>query len=159
MQPTNIIDDLRLLQAPQPLPMFWWVLIVLAFAGLFSLLLWRRASARRAAPSPAAIQAATEDALAELEKLRAMIAGESRASTPSPSRALSAATSSGDSGIRAPWRSTEEFLLEAQKSTRLGEQFRAPLASFWLPVIFSNLRAPRPRCPNSNRSTPPRSGS
>src|SRR5580765_441800 len=127
---TNLIDDLRLLEAPRPLPLIWWIIMALALLGGIAFLLWRRSVARRPQPTPAATEAAIEDALAELEKLRALIsAGNSR---------LYAIQVSGvvrryierRFGLVAPRRSTEEFLAEAKDSPLLGGQHQQYLREF-----------------------------
>ena len=128
--PTNLIEDLRLLEAPRPLALVWWIVIVLAILAVLGFVLWRRAQARRPAAAPESVEAVKEDALAELEKLRAMISvANSR---------LYAIQVSGvvrryierRFGIVAPRRSTEEFLIEAQKSPLLGDRFQQHLSEF-----------------------------
>jgi hypothetical protein len=127
---TNLIDDLRLLEAPRPLLLIGWLGIALAVLALIGFVLWRRSSARRPAVTAATIEAATEDALAELEKLRTLLSvGNSR---------LYAIQVSGvvrryierRFGILAPRRSTEEFLIEAQQSPLLGRCHQQPLREF-----------------------------
>lgn len=129
--PTNLIEDLRLLEAPQPLPAIWWVVISLAVIALVWLILWRRSHANRTTVvTPAVIQAAQEDALAELQKLLAMISVQN-------SRAYGIAVSGvirryieRRFAISAPRRSTEEFLLEAKSSSRLDERHQKHLGQF-----------------------------
>jgi hypothetical protein len=129
--PTNILDDLRLLQAPQPLTWSEWLLLALGAAAMAGFILWRRARARRAGrPPEAVIQAARIDALAELEKLRGMIAAPN-------SRPYAIAVSGvvrhyieRRFALRAPWRSTEEFLAEALKSPVLDSRHQQNLAQF-----------------------------
>ena len=128
---TNILDDLRLLEAPGPLAPWQWALLVLLAALLFSLVLWwRRHHQPPAPPSPAEIAAAQEDALAELGKLRALL-------SPANSRPYAIAVSGvvrryieRRFGIVAPRRSTEEFLLEARASGTLDERHRTNLSDF-----------------------------
>ena len=127
---TNIIDDLRLLQAPQPLGLGWWLVIALAVLTLVGLLLWRSAVARRAAPSPAAIQAATEDALAELEKLRQLLSMENSRPYAIQVSGVVRRYIERRFGIRAPRRSTEEFLAEARNLPALRDGFHQPLSEF-----------------------------
>jgi hypothetical protein len=126
---TNIIDDLRLLEAPQPLPGWAWALMTLAVLGAAGGLLWRR----RARATPAARlepEAAQEDALAELERLRDRIAaGHSRAYAIAVSGIVRRYLERRF-GIVAPRRSTEEFLVEASTSARLDAQYRPLLGEF-----------------------------
>ncbi len=128
---TNIIDDLRLLEAPRPLTPLEWLGIagaVLLVIGLF--IWWRRRARRQPQPTAAVIEAAREDALAELEKLRALI---SRANSRPYAIEVSGVVRryiERRFGLRAPKRSTEEFLVEAQASAKLDEQHRRNLADF-----------------------------
>ena len=129
--PTNIIDDLRLLEAPQPLTRLQWLAIAGIVLILAGFILWLRARARRGfPPSPAVIQAAQEDALAELQKLRGQMTKES-------SRAYAIAVSGvvrryleRRFSLLAPRRSTEEFLAEARTSGRLDESHQRNLSDF-----------------------------
>lgn len=128
---TNIVDDLRLLAAPA-----WGLCLGLAaafliLAGLAAWVWWRRKHARPAAVlSARQVEEAREDALAELEKLRPLMA-------PGTSRDYAI----GASGvvrryierrfaIHAPRRSTEEFLEEARLSPLLDEAQRRRLQVF-----------------------------
>ena len=128
---TNIIDDLRVLQAPRPLTAREWALVAAGLALVAALWAWRRARSRRPRPlTPAEVLAVQEDALTELEKLRALI-------QPATSRDYAIGASGvvrryieRRFGIRAPRRSTEEFLSEAQKSGSLDERHRGHLAKF-----------------------------
>jgi hypothetical protein len=129
--PTNLIDDLRLLQAPKPLPVVWQIVILVAALGLIGLLLWRRAVARRGAgPTAAGIAEAREDALAELEKLRGLISTENSRTYAIQVSGVVRRYIERRFAIHAPKRSTEEFLLEAQGSGRLDERHRKNLTQF-----------------------------
>jgi hypothetical protein len=128
---TNIIDDLRMLEAPQPLTARDWALIAAGFLLLLGILLWRRARARRERlPTPAEVQAAQEDALAELEKLRPLIQVATSRQYAIGASGVVRRYIERRFGIRAPKRSTEEFLLEAQSSQRLDGRHRTNLAGF-----------------------------
>ena len=75
---TNIIDDLRLLEPWTAPPVWVWVLWALAVVGIVMFIRQRNA-ARRAAQGAQVAAHAHEDALAELEKARALLApGSSR---------------------------------------------------------------------------------
>jgi hypothetical protein len=128
---TNIIDDLRLLEAPGPMPLWAQVLAGLLAAGLAWYLVWRRRRLHARQPSPeAAAQTACEDALAELEKVHKNLAREN-------SRPYAIAVSGivrryieRRFNIRAPRRSTEEFLLEARRAAELSEKYQEKLGYF-----------------------------
>ena len=128
---TNIIDDLRVLQAPRPLTAREWAMIAAGVLVLAGIWLWRRARSRRARPlTPAEIQAVQEDALAELEKLKPLIqAATSRAYAIGASGVVRRYLERRF-GIRAPRRSTEEFLHEAQQSEKLDQRHRGHLGKF-----------------------------
>ena len=127
--PTNIIDDLRLLEPSNPWLMLavvgGFVLLILGF------LLCRRSVARRAQPAATALAAhAHEDALAELAKARSLIqAGNSRAYSIEVSNIVRRYIERRF-GIFAPRRSTEEFLGEAAASAKLEPVHRKLLAEF-----------------------------
>ena len=126
---TNIIDDLRLLEpwtAPPP-----WAWVLLALGVVVAWVIRRRHAARRAAQgAPAVAALAHEEALAELEKARALL-------VPENSRPYGIAVSGivrryleRRFGIVAPRRSTEEFLIEAAASAKLEPAHRPLLAEF-----------------------------
>lgn len=125
---TNIIDDLRFLE-PWRAPAPWvWMLV---FAVLLAAALFVRSRRKRKleASAEVAVQA-QEDALAELEKARALM-------TPENSRAYGIEVSGivrryieRRFQIVAPRRSTEEFLAEANASEKLNETQRSLLAEF-----------------------------
>jgi len=88
-------------------------------------------SLRQNGDSGAATDASSrEDAMAELEKIRALI----QRGTPWPMggrfQELSADISSDGFGLVAPRRSTEEFLIEAATSSRLDATHQSLLADF-----------------------------
>ncbi len=129
--PTNILDELRLLEAPRPLTWVEWLILFLAVAVVVGFIFWRRAQARRRlAPSPNVSREAEEDALAELQKLRAMISVAN--SRPYAIRVSGVVRRYLERrfGLRAPKRSTEEFLAEARGSAKLDERHRRHLAEF-----------------------------
>jgi len=128
--PTNLIEDLRLLEAPQPLALVWWIAITVAVLSAVGFVLWRRARARHAQPTSAQIEAATEDALAELKKLRALIAVENSRLYAIEVSGVARRYIERRFGILAPRRSTEEFLIEAQRSPQLDIRYQKPLREF-----------------------------
>ena len=129
--PTQLIDDLRLLQAPTPLIV--WLLLLLGLMGLVALMVFvrRRFLAKsRHLTNPGLAETAHEDALAELEAARRLIAsGNSKPYGIEVSRIVRRYIEVRF-GLFAPRRSTEEFLIEAQASSRLERHYRALLARF-----------------------------
>lgn len=128
---TNIIDDLRLLEAPGPVPVWFQVLAGALALALTAYLVWRRRRLRAQQLSPAAAaQMAYEDALAELEKAHRNLTREN-------SRPYAIAVSGivrryieRRFAIHAPQRSTEEFLLEAQRAPELSAKYQEKLGYF-----------------------------
>jgi hypothetical protein len=127
---TNLIDDLRLLEAPKPLAAGWWVLIGVTVLAVVGFVLWRRWRARRPQLTPAMVEAATEDALAELEKLRSLIAMENSRPYAIQVSGVVRRYIERRFGIFAPRRSTEEFLVEAQSSPLLADRYQEHLSEF-----------------------------
>ncbi len=126
---TNIIDDLRFLEPWTAPPVWMWVLLALAIVGVV-MFIQRRNAARRAALGAQVAAHAHEDALAELEKARALM-------SPEHSRPYGIAVSGivrryieRRFAIVAPRRSTEEFLIEAAASAKLEPAHRQLLAEF-----------------------------
>ena len=76
------------------------------------------------------VEAATEDALAELEKLRALISIENSRLFAIQVSGVVRRYIERRFGIVAPRRSTEEFLVEAQCSPQLGERYQKHLSEF-----------------------------
>ena len=132
--PGELIDDLRLLGAPGPWWTQWWaiaiVAVLLGFAT-FRFLRWRRR--RLAAVSGVEVAApdtAHEDALAELERLFALVEAERSRPYAIESSAIVRRYIERRFQIRAPLRSTEEFLHEAQHSPRLTAEHQSLLGEF-----------------------------
>lgn len=128
---TNIIDDLRLLQAPLVLPWWAWTLLGLLVAGLGYLLWWR---AHRPPPEPApskvVARIAYEDALAELEKMRKKIATENSRAYAIGVSGITRRYIERRFAIRAPRLSTEEFLAAAKQAPQLTEKYQQKLGHF-----------------------------
>lgn len=129
--PEQLIDDLRLLEPPEPFRLNPWlvvaVLAVLVFAWWFRR--WRR-STHSVRMQAKAMQKAQEDALAELEKLFALIDREESRPYATESSAIIRRYIEARFALSAPRRSTEEFLAEAQQSPRLETQHQALLGEF-----------------------------
>ena len=126
---TNIIDDLRFLEPWRTPPWLWALIAVVVIFGI-ALMIRRRNAARRAAQGAHVAAPAHEDALAELEKARALM-------SPENSRPYGIAVSGivrhyieRRFSIVAPRRSTEEFLIEAGSSDKLEPAHRKLLAEF-----------------------------
>ncbi len=130
-EPTDLIDDIRLLEPPEPFRLNPWMLAAAAAAilALWWFVRWSRAkSATR--QGTATKEQAEADALAELERLFAMVdEGQSR-----PYAIESSAIIRRYIEVRfdlsAPRRSTEEFLQEAGHSPKLAPAHQAVLAEF-----------------------------
>jgi len=127
---TNLIDDLRLLEAPKPLGPVWWVGIGLALLGVVTFVLWRRSRARHPRLTLNIVEAATEDALGRLEKLRSLISVENSRLYAIQVAGVVRRYIEPRFGIFAPRRSTEEFLMEAQSSPLLGARYQQHLSEF-----------------------------
>ena len=126
---TNIIDDLRFLEPWTAPPLWVWVVLAALVVGVV-MLIQRRKAARRAAQGAQVASHAHEDALAELEKARALM-------SPEKSRPYGIAVSriirhylERRFSIVAPRRSTEEFLIEAAASAKMEPSHRKLLAEF-----------------------------
>lgn len=130
-QPAQLIDDLRLLQAPTPLWVWVLALLTLIPVTVVVVFVWRRRQAnRRILSGQNVAKTAHEDALADLEAARRLIsAGNSKPYGIEVSRIVRRYIEIRF-GIYAPRRSTEEFLMEAQFSSRLESHHRALLARF-----------------------------
>ncbi len=133
--PGQLVDDLRLLEAPIPWWMQPWVgalATLLVVGGLF--LLWRKlrgpAAGGSAAAAAAEADTAWEDALAELKRLFALIDSEQSRPYAIESSAILRRYLERRFGLRAPLRSTEEFLREAQQSPKLTGAHRGLLGEF-----------------------------
>lgn len=130
-EPAELIDDIRLLEPPEPFRINPWMLAAaaLVIVALWWLIRWSRA--RSAASHSVAVKEQAEaDALAELERLFAMVdQGMSR-----PYAIESSAIIRRYIEVRfelsAPRRSTEEFLKEAGHSPKLAPHHQAVLGEF-----------------------------
>ena len=129
--PAELIDDLRLLEAPQPFHVNYPLIV--AGIILFALTWWllRTLHARRIANATVdAMARAHADALAELERLFALIDSEQSRPYAIESSAIIRRYIEVRFHLDAPKRSTEEFLAEAQHSPRLAPEYQQLLADF-----------------------------
>ncbi len=133
--PPQLIDDLRLLEAPVP---FWtqtWFIgmaSTLVCAGLIFLWIWWRRRHPRVenAETSNVPDTACEDALAELERLFSLIEAESSRPYAIESSGIIRRYIERRFEIRAPLRSTEEFLHEARHSPKLAREQQSLLGEF-----------------------------
>ena len=129
--PDQLIDDLRLLEPPEPFRLNPWivaaVLAVLVFLWWFRR--WRKTT-HGARSQAQAIRQAHDDALAELERLFALIEREESRPYATESSAIIRRYIETRFALSAPRRSTEEFLAEAQQSPKLEPQHQALLGDF-----------------------------
>jgi hypothetical protein len=129
--PDQLIDDLRLLEPPEPfrIPLLQVAVALLVLAVIWRCVRWWRAT-RGARMEARAIRQAHEDALAELERLYALVDREESQPYATASSAVIRRYIETRFDLHAPRRSTEEFLVEAQQSPRLGPQHQAALGEF-----------------------------
>ena len=129
--PAELIDDLRLLEAPEPFHLNYWP--VLASLALFVLVGWiiriRRMKDTAKMHADAMAQAHA-DALAGLERLFALIDTAQSRPYAIESSAIIRRYIEGRFSLAAPKRSTEEFLAEAHHSPKLAPGEQALLADF-----------------------------
>jgi hypothetical protein len=132
MTPTDLVDDLRLLEPPHPwFAQYGWMLAALMVAaGIVWWIVRRRAKRAAATAQAAATQAAEEDALAELERLFALIDAERSRPYALESSAIIRRYLERRFDLAAPLRSTEEFLAEARHAPQLNAEFQKLLADF-----------------------------
>ena len=126
---TNIIDDLRFLEPWTAPPPWVWVVLAALIVGVV-MLIQRRNAARRAAQGAQAAAHAHEDALAELEKARALMSPENSRPYGIEVSGIVRRYIERRFDIVAPRRSTEEFMVEAAASAKLEPAHRQLLAEF-----------------------------
>lgn len=129
--PAEFIDDLRLLEPPRPWAPILWLVAGLLLCGVAVWWFLRRRRALATQQFAAAeAEHAPEDALAELEKLFALIAqGRSRPYA-IESSAIIRRYIERHFGLVAPRRATEEFLAEARSSPKLADSHQRLLGEF-----------------------------
>jgi hypothetical protein len=131
MEPTtNIIEDLRLLEAPHPWPFWVWLALASGAILIACLVVRYRRAQRNAPPRPTDPAVAVKDALDELAAARTGM-------DPAQSRAYAILVSGivrryieARFGIQAPKRSTEEFLVEARQAAPLAGLYGQLLQEF-----------------------------
>ena len=129
--PTELIDDLRLLEAPVPWRINYPLIAVALILFVLTWWLLRKLHAKRIANAQVnAMAQAHADALAELERLFALIDSEQSRPYAIESSAIIRRYIEARFHLDAPKRSTEEFLAEAQRSPKLAPEFQALLADF-----------------------------
>ena len=129
--PTELIDDLRIIEPPQSwLAQYGWVFALLALLIAGWWLICRRRAQRAAAAAADSAQQAQEDALAELERLFALIDQERSRPYAIESSAIIRRYLERRFELAAPQRSTEEFLAEARHSPLLAPAYQTLLAEF-----------------------------
>jgi hypothetical protein len=127
---TNIIDDLRLLQEPRPWTFWAWIVLGAVMAVLIACWVWRKLRQPTRPLSPAEVAEVREDALAELARLRNLIGQVHCRQYAVEVSGVVRRYIERRFGLRAPRRSTEEFLVEAQASAKLDQLQRERLAEF-----------------------------
>jgi hypothetical protein len=127
----GLVDDLRLLEPPEPFRIDPWLL---AGAVGVLLLLWlvvRYLRATRGARAQArAVQQAYSDALEDLNRLFSLVDREESRPYAIESSAIIRRYIETRFELSAPRRSTEEFLVEAQQSPRLSLAHQTSLREF-----------------------------
>ena len=129
--PEQLIDDLRLLEPAEPFRIDPWIVagVLAALALVWWVSRWWRTT-RGARHSARAMVKAQEDALAELERLFALIErGESRPYA-QESSGIVRRYIEARFHLSAPRQSTEEFLEGAQNSPRLEPKHQDSLREF-----------------------------
>jgi hypothetical protein len=124
---TNDIRALKELAPPPPLAWYWWALIALGLVALLALVVWQRRRARPPAPPPPPMPPhvrARQRLQAALDRL-----GDPREFCILVSDALRWYLEE-QLALRAPERTTEEFLNELQDSPRLTPSQKQTLAGF-----------------------------
>lgn len=129
--PDQLLDDLRLLEPPQPFHINpWLAAAVVAAIVLIGWLVRRRLATRDVRAHAKAVQKAYEDALAGLEKLFALVDREESRPYAIESSAIVRQYIETRFNLSAPRWSTEEFLEEATRSPNLASAYQSLLAEF-----------------------------
>lgn len=125
----NIIDDLRFLTQPKPL---WFYLVIIGVCISVYLIVkcFKKRKDKKAIPVAVSESQTVEDALDELEKLRAKMNRENSRLYAIKASGIIRRYIERRFGIHAPLRSTEEFLVEAQMSNSLSDSDKQSLGNF-----------------------------
>ncbi len=130
-EPGEFIDDLRLLEAPKPWGIPPWVAVAIVAGAALAFWLWRRWRwSKRQGVSSAHSERALVDALGELERLFGLVDREESRPYAMESSAIVRRFIEERFGVRAPSRSTEEFLVEAQHSPQLAAAAKTMLGEY-----------------------------
>jgi hypothetical protein len=131
MLANDLIDDVRLLEPPEPFHFNPWLL---GGAAVALVLLWwgiRFCRGRAAARAQIrAVEQAHADALAELERLFALVDQEQSRPYAIESSAIIRRYIEARFALSAPRQSTEEFLVAAKHSPKLAPAHQALLGDF-----------------------------
>ena len=128
---TELIDDLRLLEPPEPFRINPWIVATVIGVLLLAWLLLRYFRATQNARLQArASQQAYDDALEDLKRLFALVDREESRPYAIESSAIIRRYIETRFELSAPRRSTEEFLIEAQQSPKLPAAYQASLRQY-----------------------------
>ena len=129
--PTELIDDLRLLAPPEPFRLPYGVIFAcIAALVLIGWIIRARRAKNTAESTEDALLQAHANALAELERLFALIDTEQSRPYAIESSAIIRRYIEVRFDLAAPKRSTEEFLAEAQRSPKLAPEYQELLTDF-----------------------------
>lgn len=127
----DIIDNLDLKEAPVPWNINWWLVgaaVVLLFALWWGVRFYQQRARARALAR--AVEQAHTDALADLERLFALVDQEQSRPYAIEASAIIRRYIETRFDLSAPRRSTEEFLAEAEHSPKLAPGYQKLLGDF-----------------------------
>jgi len=129
--PDDLIDDLQLVEPPEPFRLNWWY-VAAGVAALLLLIVYlkMRGRTKLIRLQAAKIRRAWVDALEELEKLFALIDREESRNYAVESSAIIRHYIEDRFELSAPRQSTEEFLETAQHSPKLEPRHQQSLGEF-----------------------------
>jgi hypothetical protein len=127
-----ILENLKWAHAPgEGLPIWVWLLIILAAAGVgVGIYFWLRRKQQAAKEAAQAARPAHEKALEALEALRGQLSEENYMAFIMEVSRILRVYIQDRFGLRAPHRSTEEFLAEASVSDQLSAEYQELLGDF-----------------------------
>ncbi len=130
-EPGQLIDDLRLLEPPGSWEISLWMAGAILAGVLLVFWLWRRWHwSTRNEVSAEQAERALVDALGELARLFGLVDREESRPYAMESTGIVRRFIEERFGVRAPSRSTEEFLVEAQHSPRLATAAKTMLGEY-----------------------------